>query len=275
MARDYGLCLWTFGDIPFEEKCKLAKEIGVNGVEVQGDLSQKPGELQAILRKYNLSILSVTPENVDISSADAKVRNNAVQYFLNLLDWAQEIGAKRICLHGDVGKTQGCGDLTKDWNLLVDSSAEIIKKAEDLEIEVVFEVLNRYENHQIITAKEALSLINEVESKNLKVLLDAYHMNVEEACPVQAIKDAGNTLGVYHVADSNRQGIGNGHSDLKSQVKALHEVGYKGPIIMEMVAEGPNPFTPVKEGNYLNVVVNYYKDSLKQLREWDAVKMNV
>lgn len=51
MSREYGLCLWTFGDISVEEKCKLAKEIGVNGVEVQGDLTQDPKELQKKLVK--------------------------------------------------------------------------------------------------------------------------------------------------------------------------------------------------------------------------------
>lgn len=50
MKRDYGLCLWTFGDIDFEEKCKISKKIGVDGVEVQGDLSQSPEELAAILK---------------------------------------------------------------------------------------------------------------------------------------------------------------------------------------------------------------------------------
>jgi D-psicose/D-tagatose/L-ribulose 3-epimerase len=274
MNRDYGLCLWTFGNISLEEKCKLAKEIGVDGVEVQGDLSQNPAVLQALLNKYDLKILSVTPDNVDISSAEEKVRSSAVQYFLDLLDWAQESGAKRICLHGDVGKTQGSGDLLKDWELLVDSSSVVVRKADELGIEVVFEVLNRYENHQIVTAKEALRLIDEVGSENIKVLLDAYHMNIEEACPIQALKDAGEKLGVYHIADSNRQGVGDGHSDLEGQIIALHEFGYEGPIIMEMVAEGPNPFTPVKDGNYLDIVVSYYKESLKQLREWDAVKVN-
>jgi D-psicose/D-tagatose/L-ribulose 3-epimerase len=274
MNRDYGLCLWTFGNISLEEKCKLAKEIGVDGVEVQGDLSQNPAVLQALLNKYDLKILSVTPDNVDISSTEEKVRSSAVQYFLDLLDWAQESGAKRICLHGDVGKTQGSGDLLKDWELLVDSSSVVVRKADELGIEVVFEVLNRYENHQIVTAKEALRLIDEVGSENIKVLLDAYHMNIEEACPIQALKDAGEKLGVYHIADSNRQGVGDGHSDLEGQIIALHEFGYEGPIIMEMVAEGPNPFTPVKDGNYLDIVVSYYKESLKQLREWDAVKVN-
>ncbi|WP_245947370.1 sugar phosphate isomerase/epimerase family protein [Bacillus taeanensis] len=275
MVRDYGLCLWTLGEIPFEEKCKIAKEIGVNGVEVQGDLSQNPEELQAVLRKFDLKILSVTPDNVDISSADDQIRARAVQYFLDLLSWARKLGVNRICLHGDVGKTHGCGNLSKDWDLLVNSSSEILKKAEELDIEVVFEVLNRYENHQIVTAQEALHLINEVKSKNLYVLLDAYHMNIEEACPIKAIKETGDKLGVYHVTDSNRQGVGEGHSNIKGQIEALHEIGYEGPIIMEMVAEGPNPFTPIKDDNSLEKVVGYYKESLRKLKEWDEAKVSL
>ena len=275
MSRDYGLCLWSFGDLPLEEKCKLAKEIGVDGVEVQGDLTQDPNELANILFKYELKVLSVTPDNVDISSVNEETRGKAVQYFLDLLGWASKLGASRICLHGDVGKTAGCGDLAKDWQLLVESSKVVMEKAESLNIQVVFEVLNRYENHQIVTGQEALSLIDAVNSPNLFVLLDAYHMNIEEADPVEALRKAGNKLGVYHVADSNRQAIGNGHSDIRSQIEALHEINYTGPIIMEMMAEGPNPFTAVKGKDYLQVLTSYYKTSLEKLKVWDKSKIKI
>ncbi|MBP2075973.1 sugar phosphate isomerase/epimerase family protein [Oceanobacillus polygoni] len=275
MTRDYGLTVWTFGDISFEKKCRISKEIGVEGVEIQGDLSQDPEKLVATLKKYDLKILSVTPDNVDISSTDEQIRTNAVNYFLDLITWSKKIGAERICVHGDVGKTQGCGDFTKDWKLLISSVSEILKKAEELDMEVVYEVLNRYENHQIVTAKEALRLIDEVKFEKFYALLDSYHMNIEEANPVEAIKEAGKKLGVYHVADSNREAIGNGHIDIKAQVEALHEIDYKGPIIMEMVAAGPNPFTPMKDGNYLEEVTMYYKDSLEKLKAYDVAKVSL
>ncbi|PKG24734.1 sugar phosphate isomerase/epimerase family protein [Niallia nealsonii] len=275
MNRDFGLCLWTFGDISFEEKCKTAKDIGVDGVEIQGDLTQNPTDIAALLSACNLKILSVTPGNVDISSTDENVRGKAVQYFLDLLSWAEEAGAKRICLHGDVGKTVGCGDLEKDWQLLVESTKVVMDKADFLNIEVVYEVLNRYENHQIVTNQEALALIEEVGSPNLLVLLDSYHMNIEESDPMKALRTAGNKLGVYHVGDSNRQAIGNGHANIKEQVETLHEINYKGPIIMEMTAEGPNPFTPIKGENYLQVITEYYKKSLETLKLWDNVKIEV
>ncbi|MEH7545261.1 MULTISPECIES: sugar phosphate isomerase/epimerase family protein [Bacillaceae] len=275
MSREYGLCLWTFGDISVEEKCKVAKDIGVNGVEVQGDLTQDPEELANILSRYGLKVLSVTPDNVDISSENEGIRLEAVGYFLNLLDWANDLGAKRICLHGDVGKIAGSGDLAKDWELLVESSKVVMKKAEALNIEVVFEVLNRYENHQIITNQEAMKLLDSVDSPNLSILLDAYHMNIEEADPIDALRKAGSKLGVYHVADSNRQAVGNGHSNIKGQVEALHEINYTGPIIMEMTAEGPNPFTAVKGPDYLQVLTDYYKTSLEKLKAWDTSKVEI
>jgi D-psicose/D-tagatose/L-ribulose 3-epimerase len=275
MSREYGLCLWTFGDISVEEKCKLAKDVGVDGVEVQGNLTQDPEELANILSRYGLKVLSVTPDNVDISSENEDIRLEAVGYFLNLLDWASDLGAKRICLHGDVGKIAGSGDLAKDWELLVDSSRIVMKKAEALNIEVVFEVLNRYENHQIITNREALKLLDSVNSPNLSILLDAYHMNIEEGDPIDALRKAGSKLGVYHVADSNRQAVGNGHSNIKGQVEALHEINYNGPIIMEMTAEGPNPFTAVKGPDYLQVLTNYYKTSLEKLKVWDTSKVEI
>ena len=275
MSRDYGLCLWTFGDISVEEKCKLAKDVGVDGVEVQGDLTQDPRELANILSRYGLQVLSVTPDNVDISSENEDIRLEAVGYFLNLLDWASDLGAKRICLHGEVGKIVGSGDLAKDWELLVESSRIVMKKAEVLNIEVVFEVLNRYENHQIITNQEAMKLLDSVNSPNLSILLDAYHMNIEEADPIDALRKAGSKLGMYHVADSNRQAVGNGHSNIKGQVEALHEIKYTGPIIMEMTAEGPNPFTAVKGPGFLQVLTDYYKTSLEKLKAWDTSKVEI
>src|SRR5699024_6160533 len=168
MKREYGLCLWTFGDIDLEEKLEFAKEIGVDGVEVQGDLTINPNELKELLKKYNLKALSVTPDNVDISSTNENVRKAAVQYFLDLLEWAKQLDANRICLHGDVGKIVGVNS-DNDWSFLVQSTKEVMQKAEELDIPVVYEVLNRYENHQVITAKEAKELLDDIKSDHLPI----------------------------------------------------------------------------------------------------------
>lgn len=266
IKRDVGMCFWTFGPLPFEKKCQLANSLGVDGVEVEGDLGESPKVWQETLAKYNLKVLSVTPENVDIASPDEDTRKKAVAYFMTLLPWAKAIGAQRICLHGEVGKTTGSGDSQNDWELLVASTKEILTEAEKHHMPVVYEVLNRYENHQITTAREAVKLLAEVNHPLLSILLDAYHMNIEESNPTAALKLAGTQLGVYHLADSNREGMGKGHADLREQLAVLDDINYQGPIIMEMTATGPNPFTPVKEGNYLENVMSYYRETLEKLK---------
>lgn len=265
MQREIGICLWTLGISDMDEQCHLAKELGVDGVEIIGDVTMPPSLVKDILKKHNLSVLSVTPENKDISSENEAVRLEAVNYFKALLSWASEIDAPRICLHGEVGKVAGSGDEALDWSLLVQSTKEIMTEASKYEMPVVFELLNRYENHQMNRVVEGLALVEEVDSPLLSLLLDAYHMNIEEPNPVRSIEQAGRHLGVYHLADSNREGMGRGHSQLIEQVSMLDRIGYTGPIIMEMSADGPDPFTPIKRGDYVERVLFFYRDTLEKL----------
>ncbi|AXI10485.1 sugar phosphate isomerase/epimerase [Oceanobacillus zhaokaii] len=267
MKKRIGLCFWTFGPLSFEEKCQIAVEIGVAGVEVEGDLTQSPSELKKILEKYSLLPFSVTPANVDISNTNEEARSSAINYYFELISWAKELGAHRICLHGDVGKIKSSGDVDFDWNLLVDSTKKIISEAEKVNLPIVYEVLNRYENYQVITANEARRLCKEVDNEYLSILLDSYHMNIDEPDPLEALRIAGDKLGIYHLADSNRLGVGEGHANLKDQLDVLDEIGYEGPIIMEMTALGENPFTPVKQGDYLNQLINSYKKSVEFLNK--------
>lgn len=269
MMRKYGLTIWTFGEKSFEEKCKIAQDIGVDGVEIQGDLSYDPEYIKKTLQQYDLEVYSVTPENLNIYSPDTSIREEAVNYFLSLVEWTKAVGSPRFCLHGQVGEIVGSGNLERDWNYLIQSTKEICQAAEDAGLEVVFEILNRYESSLMNTINDGLKLIKAVDSPALKALLDSYHMNIEEENPSEAILTAGSNLGIYHIADSNREAVGNGHAALKEQVKNLNEIGYDKPIIMEMTAKGPNPFTAIKDVDSVDVVTDYYKSSLKTLKEWE------
>jgi len=119
---------------------------------------------------------------------------------------------------------------------------------------VVYEILNRYEAHRIRTVAEGLDMLAKVNASNLKLLADAYHMNIEEADPAQALRSGAQSIGLYHVADSNRQAIGEGHTDFAAQMRAISDIGYRGPIIIETSAPGPNPFTPDKGNGFRDIV---------------------
>jgi sugar phosphate isomerase/epimerase len=79
-------------------------------------------------------------------------------------------------------------------------------------------------------------------------------MNIEEQNLPAAVRYAGSRLGLFHVADSNRRGIGKGHTEFAGVFDALKDIDYRGPVIFEMSPPGPDPFTPVKDGDYLTAL---------------------
>lgn len=261
----YGICTWTLGGKDFEEKLKISHELGLDGVELEGkaeDIKRDPAEVKAALKKYDLEVLSITPDDVEISSSDAKIRKDAVSYYLDLVKWAKAIDADRFVIHGKVGVMSWDGSLKEHWDLLVDSVKKIVSAANEAHIEAAFECVDRYENFQVLTAQAGLQLIKDVDLPNFTLVLDSYHMNIDEANPVAAISDARKYLSAFHVGDSNRQAVGNGHADLMAEFQQLKHQGFEGPVIMEMLPMAEEPFNPVKEGNYIEVLKSYYTQSL-------------
>jgi D-psicose/D-tagatose/L-ribulose 3-epimerase len=76
---------------------------------------------------------------------------------------------------------------------------------------------------------------------------------------------------LFHVADSNRQAVGRGHTDFVSLMRALQRVGYLGDVIVECTASGPDPFMPVKGGGWRDEVRRYAAESLRLLKALAAV----
>ena len=272
MARAVGVCSWTFGSLPLPEILRLAAELGLDGVELQGDLEVLDRwDARALLAELGLALYSMTPANVDIATPDEEVRSEALRYYRRLVRVAAELsgasGARPlVSCHGLVGRVRAVSSQDEEMALLVASLREICAAAAEHGVTMVLEVLNRYESHLVNTCEQALEVLGRVAAPNLRVLLDAYHMNIEEPDPVAALRRAGEGLGLYHVADSNRRGIGRGHSDIAAQLAALDEIGYGGPVIIECSAPGPDPFRADKGGNYLEVLCDDLRQSLARLR---------
>jgi sugar phosphate isomerase/epimerase len=145
--------------------------------------------------------------------------------------------------------------------LMVSAVRQIAERAQELNLRLVMEVLNRYEAHLLNTAAEALDFVAQVGSEQVGILLDAYHMNIEECAPGEALRRAGDLLWLYHAADSNRQGIGRGHTDFAAQLATLADIGYSGPIILECTAPGPDPFTAIKDADSRDWLETYLEES--------------
>ncbi len=260
-----GACTWTFGDRPLADIAGRLSALAFDGVELMGDLAQyDPREAGTILAAEGLEVFSLTPENVDLAHPEAPIRARAVDYYLRLLDFAVALGNPIVSCHGYVGRVRAVASHTDERAWLQEAVLQIAERAAELGLCLVMEVLNRYESHLLNTAGEALEFVENLGMDNVGILLDAYHMNIEEAGPAAALRLAGDRLWLYHAADSNRQGIGRGHTDFAAQLTALAGIGYQGPVILECTAPGPDPFTAIKDETSLTWLERYLQES----RDW-------
>lgn len=255
MTARIGCCTWIFGDAPLADIAQRVRRSGLDGVELFGDVDglDSAGARQ-ILNGEGLEVFSITPADADISHPDSAIRNAGIGYYDRLMDWACELGNPLVSCHGQVGRIKPVADQQEEDDFLVASVNRICALARARGLNVVFEILNRYETHQVRTVAEGLALLDAVNADNLKLLPDAYHMNIEEEDPAAALQEGAGRIGLYHAADSNRCGIGQGHTDFGAQLGALRDIGYSGPVILETNAPGPNPFTPAKGRDFREIV---------------------
>ena len=263
-----GVCTWMFGDMPLAEIAGRLEKLGFDGVELMGDLGlYGPAEAEQVLNDHGLKIFSLTPENVDLAHPDPIVRGEAVDYYLRLLDFGAALDQPLVSCHGFVGRFRAIETQALEWDLFVGAVRQVAERAQALDLRVVIEVLNRYESHLVNTGAQALQFVDEVGSDYVGILLDAYHMNIEEASPAGALRGAGDRLWLYHVADSNRHGVGRGHTDFEPQLEALGEIGYDGPIILECPAPGPDPYTAIKDSESLPWLETFLAESRSYLEK--------
>ena len=194
----------------------------------------------------------------DVSSLDETIRKGGVEYLQNIIRKMYVGGGTLLSgvSYAGWGTPADMGDSKMPyWEQSVKSMREIIKTAEDCGVTYCVEAVNRFETCLINTAKEALAYIEEIDSKNIGVLLDTYHMNIEEDSLGDAIRLVGkDRLKSFHTGDNNRRAPGRGHIDWDEVFGALSEIGYTGRIVSE-------PF--VMQGGEVGRDIHVYRDLIE------------
>ena len=237
--------------------CDLAKYIrkvgkmGYDILEFQAQAllemdSAKMDELKKISADENVELtysLGLSPK-YDVSSVDEQIRQGGIEYLKNIVERVGYMNGRIISGVSYAG--WGCvprEDLSVDKSAIVDRSVDSMKKiaktAEDYGVTYCVEVVNRYEGCVLNTAKEAVEYVKAVDAGNVGILLDTYHMNIEESSFSDAIHTAGSLLKGVHFGDNNRRCPGRGHIDFDEIAAALKDIGYKDQIVSELfVAKG-------------------------------------
>ena len=219
----------------------VSRELGFEGIEISmrspGELDRD--ELEALLRDGGLELAALASGRSFSRRALAvrRRRDEAAPGRLardELTDYAAAFGAPVI-----VGLVRGGrppdGDMAAALARFEASMRECADRAAGLGTGLLIEAINRYETALLNTAAETLATVERIGRSNVSVLLDAFHMNIEEVSIAGAIQAVGPRLGHFHLVDSNRHAAGLGHLDFGEIAAALSDAGYGGWLSAEVL----------------------------------------
>jgi D-psicose/D-tagatose/L-ribulose 3-epimerase len=181
----------------------------------------------------------------DLVHEDHYVRLASVQYVKDCLSFVAELGGDILTVvPSTVGKVTPMASPEEEWSWCVEGLKECQAHAEEVGVRMGVEPLNRFETYFINRADQAVAMAKEVGG-NCAVCLDIFHMNIEEADWRQAIRDTGDYLIDFHVAENNRMPPGQGAIDWEAIVQELAGIGYDGYLTVEFVV--PVDRTPLSK----------------------------
>jgi D-psicose/D-tagatose/L-ribulose 3-epimerase len=160
-----------------------------------------------------------------------------MNYVRHCIEAAKTIGATNVIgpIYSAVGRTwQSTEDeRRRDTDLLVEQLKQLSKYAADHGVVLCVEPLNRFETSFINLAEQAIEVVDRVGSPACGILLDTFHMNIEERSIGDAIRAAGPRLKHLHSCENDRGAPGSGHVPWNEVAAALTDVGYDGPVVIE------------------------------------------
>jgi len=217
------------------------KAWGFDGVEIaiENPADIDPAFVKAQLNRHGLvctSVCACFPPGRDLRGTRAQQRATVV-YMKRLVDMAGGLGTNIVMgpLYSATGRANAVptAEYKRQWRTVRGHLKTICHYAGANGKIICLEPLNRFETDFLNTVEQGLQMIREVKSPVLKLLLDTFHMNIEEKNPAEAIRRAGKHVGHIHASASDRGTPGNDHVDWRGVAKALRDIKYDGAVVIE------------------------------------------
>lgn len=236
---------WTHEwDVDFVPYIKKVGKLGFDQLELNGGTilhmdPNKQRELKALADSENLKLSYGIglQKQYDVASLDENVRQKGLDFMKKMIDAIANMGGGMIggTVHGYWPSTlpEGLDSKKPCWDQSIKSLKELSPYAGDRGVQLNIEVINRFEQFLVNDSHEALAYVKEVDHPACRILLDTFHMNIEEDSFGDAIRRVGPHLASIHLGETNRKTPGKGRMPWKEIKEALDDIGYDGPMVME------------------------------------------
>lgn len=228
----------------FTSLCELLKPLNYDGIEfslLEPEIIDIKGIVE-VKESYDMEISALGTGSTFIRFGYSfghqvgQIREKAIRRIENYISFAKETDSKVIIglIRGRYNYDNNPG---REKINIVSSMKECCLLAEDNDVELVFEPINSFEIDSYNTISDSIGLIDEINSKNLTLLLDSYHTNLEEDPTTiwDYLKEIAPKVGHIHLADSTRRAPGSGNFDFKSFLSIFKDIGYKDYASIETI----------------------------------------
>jgi len=241
----FGVNAWVWvSPCNTEELAALAPKVKGMGfdileIPIEGTFDLDYAAGAQILRDNGLggSMCAAMGPDRDLIHDDGKIRENGMNYIRHCIDAANTMGITNIVgpIYSAVGRVwqQTPDERARDLDLLVTNLKQLSAYAADKGVVLCIEPLNRFETSFINLASQAVEVIDRVDSPACKIMLDTFHMNIEEKSLGDAIRLAGSRMVHFHACENDRGAPGSGNVTWDAVAQALRDVGYDGPVVIE------------------------------------------
>lgn len=172
----------------------------------------------------------------NLGSEDPAVQENAIRFFTDTLQKLQKMDIHLLggglYSYWPVDYTKPV-DKERDLERSIANMKKVAKVAEDCGVVMGMEILNRFEGYLLNTCDEGIQYVDAVGSRNVRIMLDTFHMSIEEDNIAAAIRKAGDKLCHLHLGERNRQVPGKGTMPWDEIGQALRDINYQHAAVME------------------------------------------
>lgn len=227
---------WQDDVIPYIEE---AARLGFDGVELSllGMTDDNIARIRRCLDETGLELTCTTGLSMaqDITSDDAEVRQAGIEYLENAIKTVSALGSPLLSgvIFAPWGKRL-MEDRETRWSRSVEALRQVAPLAKEHGVTLGIEAINRFETDLINTAEQAVQLANDIDEENIGVLLDSFHMNMEEKDVVTALERSKEKLVHFHCVENDRGVPGSGHTPWPTLFEGLKTINYDGWLTLEM-----------------------------------------